>query len=154
MLCNIADNRYFDLAEKRGRRTGMMLIDKIAWIRLQDGKILSTRSRGKDVYYIPGGKREPGETDVQTLVREIREELDVAIAASSATHAGTFEAQAHGHAAGIAVRMTCYTADYQGALTPSSEVDELIWLTYADRARVSPVDQLIFDHLHQNGELI
>lgn len=116
----------------------MTLIDKIAWIRVEDGKILSTRSRGKDVYYLPGGKREPGETDVQTLVREIREELDVAIAPGSVTHAGTFQAQAHGHAAGIAVRMTCYTADYQGTLAPSSEIDELIWLTYADRDKVSP----------------
>lgn len=131
----------------------MSLIDKIAWIRLEEGKILSTRSRGKDVYYIPGGKRELGETDVQTLVREIREELDVAIAPNSARHAGTFEAQAHGHATGVAVRMTCYTADYQGTLTPSSEVDELIWLTYADRDRVSPVDRLIFDHLRENGQL-
>lgn len=131
----------------------MTLIDKIAWIRLEDGRILSTRSRGKDVYYIPGGKREPGETDVQTLGREIREELDVAIAPGSATHVGTFEAQAHGHAVGTAVRMTCYTADYQGTLTPSSEIDELIWLTYADRDRVSPVDQLIFDHLHRNDLL-
>jgi 8-oxo-dGTP diphosphatase len=131
----------------------MTPIDKIAWIRLENGKILSTRSRGKDVYYIPGGKREPGETDIQALVREIREELDVAIAPGSATHAGTFQAQAHGHATGTDVRMTCYTADYQGTLTPSSEVDELIWLTYADRGQVSPVDQLIFDHLHHNGQL-
>lgn len=131
----------------------MTLIDKIAWIRVEDGKILGTRSRGKDVYYLPGGKREPGETDVQTLVREIREELDVAIAPGSATHAGTFQAQAHGHATGIAVRMTCYTADYQGTLAPSSEIDELTWLTYADRDKVSPVDQVIFDHLHENGEL-
>jgi 8-oxo-dGTP diphosphatase len=128
-------------------------VDKIAWIRLEDGKILSTRSRGKDVYYIPGGKREPGETDLQTLVREIREELDVTITPDTATHAGTFQAQAHGHATGVEVRMTCYTADYQGTLTPSSEVDELIWLTYASRDRVSRVDQLIFDHLHHNGQL-
>lgn len=132
----------------------MTTIDKIAWIRLEDGKILSTRSRGKDVYYLPGGKREPGETDVQTLVREIEEELDVVIAAASATHVGTFHAQAHGHATGTTVRMTCYTADYQGTLTPSSEVEELSWLTYADRDRVSPVDQLIFDHLHQAGQLL
>lgn len=38
-----------------------MTIDKIAWIHLENGAILSSRSRGKDVYYIPGGKREPGE---------------------------------------------------------------------------------------------
>ena len=131
----------------------MTTIDKIAWIRLENGKILSTRSRGKDVYYLPGGKREPGETDIETLAREIREELAVAITPGTATHAGTFQAQAHGHAQGITVRMTCYTADYQGTLTPSSEIDELIWLTYADRARVSPVDQLIFDHLHEAGQL-
>jgi 8-oxo-dGTP diphosphatase len=129
------------------------LIDKIAWIRLDDGKILSTRSRGKDVYYIPGGKREPGETDVQTLVREIREELDVAIAPDTATPVGTFQAQVHSHPAGTEVRMTCYAADYQGTLTPSNEIDELIWLTYADRGRVSPVDQVIFDHLHRSGQL-
>ncbi|GAA2793902.1 NUDIX hydrolase [Nonomuraea dietziae] len=54
-------------------------IDKIAWIHVADGKILSTRSRGKDVYYIPGGKREPGETDLDTLTREIDEELAITI---------------------------------------------------------------------------
>jgi 8-oxo-dGTP pyrophosphatase MutT (NUDIX family) len=131
----------------------MTLIDKVAWIRLADGKILSTRSRGKDVYYLPGGKREPGETDVQTLVREVREELEVAIAPDSAAHVGTFEAQAHGHATGITVRMTCYAADYSGTLAASSEIAELAWLGYADRDRVSPVDQIIFDHLHGRGQL-
>jgi len=101
----------------------MTPIDKIAWIRLEHGKVLSTRSRGKEVYYIPGGEREPGETDVQALVREIREEPDVAITPESA-HVGTFEAQADGHATGLEVRMTCYTADYAGTRTASSEVDE------------------------------
>lgn len=59
-------------------------IDKIAWIHFDDGKILSTRSRGKDVYYLPGGKREPGEPDVDTLVREIDEEPAVKIDSGSA----------------------------------------------------------------------
>ncbi|GAB2924009.1 NUDIX hydrolase [Streptomyces mayteni] len=128
-------------------------IDKIAWLRLEDGKILSTRSRGKDAYYFPGGKREPGESDVDTLVREIAEELTVAIRPETAVHAGTFEAQAHGKAGGITVRMACYTADYQGTLEASAEIEELAWLGYADRDRVSLVDQLIFDHLHQAGQL-
>lgn len=128
-------------------------IDKIAWIHLDDGRILSTRSRGKDVYYLPGGKRESGETDVDTLVREVGEELDVAILPATARHLGTFEAQAHGHAGGVTVRMTCYTADHRGTPAASSEIEEVTWLTYGDRDRVSPVDQLIFDHLHEAGRL-
>ncbi|QKW38809.1 NUDIX domain-containing protein [Actinomadura sp. NAK00032] len=128
-------------------------IDKIAWIHLDSGKILSTRSQGKDVYYIPGGKREEGETDLDTLIREIDEELAIAIVPDTATHVGTFRAQAHGHAAGVTVQMTCYTADHRGEPTPSSEIAELVWLTYADRDQVSPVDQVIFDHLHQAGQL-
>jgi 8-oxo-dGTP diphosphatase len=128
-------------------------IDKIAWLRLEAGKILSTRSRGKDVYYLPGGKREPGESDVETLVRETGEELTVAVDPESAVHAGTFEAQAHGHASGVTVRMTCYTADYEGTIAPASEIEEVVWLSYADRDRVSPVDQIIFDDLHRSGRL-
>ncbi|SDJ88621.1 ADP-ribose pyrophosphatase YjhB, NUDIX family [Actinopolyspora mzabensis] len=129
------------------------MIDKIAWIRLENGRILSTRSHGKSVYYIPGGKRESGESDTDTLVREIREELAVAITAASTTHVGTFQAQADGHPDGTTVRMTCYAADYEGTLTPSSEIAEVIWLAYQDREHVSPVDQLIFDHLYEQALL-
>ncbi|MGW0200305.1 NUDIX hydrolase [Nonomuraea sp. NPDC003201] len=129
------------------------MIDKIAWIHLADGKILSTRSRGKTVYYLPGGKREPGESDLDTLVREIDEELSVAIVPSTAVHLGTYQAQADSHAEGVIVKMTCYTADHEGTPTPSSEIEEVVWLTYADRDRVAPVDQIIFDDLHQDGRL-
>ncbi|WP_245736421.1 NUDIX hydrolase [Micromonospora pattaloongensis] len=122
-------------------------------MRLENGAILSSRSRGKDVYYLPGGKREAGESDIQTLTREIREELGVMIAADTVEHAGTFEAQAHGHPDGTLVRMTCYTADYRGTLRPDNEIEEIVWLTYADRHRVSPVDQVIFDHLHRTARL-
>ncbi|MEV4626830.1 NUDIX domain-containing protein [Micromonospora sp. NPDC049523] len=131
----------------------MTVIDKIAWIRIENSAILSTRSHGKDVYYLPGGKREPGETDLATLVREIDEELRVAIAPESVTPVGTFEAQAHGHSEGITVRMTCYAADYSGVLTASNEIAEVAWLGYADRHRVSAVDQIIFDRLHESGQL-
>lgn len=129
------------------------MIDKIAWIHLDGGRILSTRSRGKDVYYLPGGKREPGETDLDTLAREIDEELAVTILPATAAHLGTFQARAHGHADGVTVRMTCYTAEHRGTPTPDSEIEEVTWLTYADRHRVSPVDQVIFDHLHRAGRL-
>ena len=131
-----------------------MTIDKIAWLHLSpDGKILSTRSKGKDAYYLPGGKRDPGETDLQTLVREIKEELAVTVDSTTAVHEGTFTAQAHGHPAGVEVQLTCYSAAHEGTPTPSSEIEEIRWLSYADRPLVSPVDKLIFDHLHNAGRL-
>lgn len=130
------------------------MIDKVAWLHVVDGRILSTRTRGKDTWYFPGGKREPGESDEQTLVREIREELAVAIRPGTIAPAGVFEAQAHGRAAGVVVRMSCYTAEYTGTLTASSEIEELAWLTYADRPRVSPVDRIIFDHLRAAARLL
>ncbi|RSD13231.1 NUDIX hydrolase [Amycolatopsis eburnea] len=129
------------------------MIDKVAWLHVVDGRVLAARSRGKDKFYLPGGKREPGESDTETLVREIREELDVEITPSTITPAGTFEGQAHGKAAGTLVRTTAYTAEYTGTLKASSEIEEIAWLTHADRPRVSLVAQLIFDHLHDTGRL-
>ena len=122
-------------------------IDKIAWLHLRDGRILSTRSRGKDRYYLPGGKREAAETDAQTLLREIKEELTVDLDPASLQYAGTFEAPAHGHPAAVLVRMACYHAAYIGTLQPAAEIAEVVWLTYRHRDQVSAVDQLIFDWL-------
>jgi len=130
-----------------------MLIDKIAWIEIENGKILSTRSKGKSKYYIPGGKREVGETDQETLIREIREELSVKIEPSSIQAVGVFQAQADGHKEGVEVKMTCYKADYLGKLEVSHEIEEIRWLNYKDQDIISPVDKDIFKFLYDLGEL-
>ncbi|MEV0006818.1 NUDIX domain-containing protein [Streptomyces sp. NPDC047973] len=130
-----------------------MLIDTVAWVRVVDGRILCARPRGMDVFYIPGGKREGAEKDVETLVREIEEELTVALDPGTARHVGTYEAGGPGLPDGAVVRMACYTASYEGELAPSSEIEEMSWFSYADRDRVPPVDQLLFDDLRDAGEL-
>jgi 8-oxo-dGTP diphosphatase len=134
---------------------GMMsvLIDTVAWVRVENGRILCARPRGKDVFYIPGGKREGRETDLQTLLREVEEELTVAILPATVSHMGTYEAQAHGHPDGVVVRMSCYAGEYRGTLAASSEIEEMAWFSYADRPLVPPVDQLLFDDLRASGAL-
>ena len=131
----------------------MKLIDKIALLYIVDGKILSTRSKGKDAYYLPGGKREGNESDLETLVREIKEELSVDLLTETAKLYGIFEAQAHGKAEGILVKMTCYTAEFSGNLMPASEIEEMKWLATEDMDKISPVDQLIFADLKEKGLL-
>ncbi len=130
----------------------MKEIDKIAFLYLKDGKILSTLSKGKDTYYIPGGKREGNETDEETLVRECKEELTIDINKDTIKYYGTFEAQAHGKAEGILVKMTCYMADFDGELKADSEIQEIKWLDYSNLdVKISPVDTLIFKDLYDKG---
>jgi len=71
-------------------------IDKVAFIEIRDRKILTARSKGKDKFYIPGGKREDNEGDLTTLEREVKEELSVDIRRDTAKSIGVFRAQAHG----------------------------------------------------------
>lgn len=128
----------------------LAFIDTVAWVRLEAGRILCARPRGKDVFYIPGGKREGTESDLQTLLREVTEELTVALAPRTVRHVGTYEAV---HADGLVVRMSCYAGEYTGTLAASGEIAELAWYRYADRALVPPVDRLLFDDLKAAGEL-
>ena len=127
------------------------IIDKIAWIYTKDGKILSTLSRGKSVFYIPGGKREENETDEQTLVREIKEELDVDIVLDTVKYLGVYEAQSDGAEEGIKVKMTSYIGDYVGELKASSEIERFEWLSMSDINKVSAVDKIIYLDLFSRG---
>lgn len=129
------------------------MIDKLAWIAMQDKQILSTKSYGKEKYYIPGGKREPGETDAAALCREIKEELSIELCVETLQLVGTFKAQADGHPNGTLVQMTCYTAGYTGTLKAAVQIAEIKWLTFSDKDMISEVDKIIFDFLHAEGLL-
>lgn len=131
----------------------MKEIDKIALIVLENGKILSTKSKGKNKFYIPGGKREKNETDHQTLIREIKEELSVDILQETIKYVGTFIAQSDGDTAGINVKMTCYEANYLGVLEKNNEIEEIRWLSYKDLDLISEVDKIIFKFFKKNGKL-
>ena len=128
-------------------------IDKIAWIHLEERRLLTARNAGRDRFYLPGGKREPGESDLETLVRELDEELAVSVDPATAARVGTFEALADARTDGLVVRLTCYTATHTGELVPSREIDEIAWLTAREGDRVSAVDRLVLAHLHDAGLL-
>mmetsp|Transcript_30307 Transcript_30307/g.101297 ORF Transcript_30307/g.101297 Transcript_30307/m.101297 type:complete len:145 (-) Transcript_30307:512-946(-) len=99
-----------------------LFIDKLALVLVRDRKQLVARSRGKTAFFTPGGKREAGESDEAALRRECREELSVELIDGTIEPYGVFQAQAHGKPEGTMVRMTCFTADYDGTLTANDEV--------------------------------
>ncbi|MDO6768389.1 NUDIX domain-containing protein [Cellulophaga sp. 1_MG-2023] len=129
------------------------IIDKLAWIRIENHQILSIQAKGKTKFYIPGGKRKNGEKDKTALLRQVKENLDVAISPESIEFIGVFEAQAAGKKPGILVRLTCYSGSYSGKLKAGSEIEKYTWLNYDDKEKVSEVDKLIFDYLYHKGIL-
>ncbi|MFT3765817.1 MAG: NUDIX domain-containing protein [Minicystis sp.] len=131
----------------------MSEIDKLAWIHVRDRRLLGARSRGKSTYYLPGGKREPGESDEAALIREINEELSIDLVPGSLRYVETFKAQADGKPEGTLAKLTCYHADFRGEPTPSAEIEELRWLSHADVVRASPVTRLILGWLLANGSI-
>lgn len=148
---------YRTLCEQRappltsGNKRNLPMIDKLAWLTFKEGQLLCARSHGKDIYYIPGGKREPGESDEAALVREIEEELAVTLKPDTLAFACEFSAQADGKPQGVNVNLRCYTGDADGTPVASAEIAELRWLDSRHLAEVSPVSRLLFQWLAAQG---
>jgi len=126
-------------------------IDKLAWLHIKNEKLLVARSKGKSLFYIPGGKRELGELDNEALIREIKEEVSVNLFSDSIKYAGTFKAVADGKSENIIVKLTCYFADYQGKLKPDAEIEEIAYVSYVDKAKCSEGTVVIIEWLHEHG---
>ena len=128
-------------------------IDKLAWLCIQDGKLLMARSKNKKLFYIPGGKREPGESDEQALIREIKEEVSVNLVSSSIKYAGTFTALADSKAEKINVKLTCYFAEYQGELTPDAEIEQIDFVSYENKLLCSKASIAVMNELYRSNLL-
>ena len=100
-----------------------------------DGRCLLVRKAGSAVFMQAGGKLEAGESALDALTRELREELGVELDESTAEYLGVHRAEAaHGpntlvSAAVFAVEISAETT---AALTPHGEIDELLWIDRLD----------------------
>ncbi|CAI1557261.1 pyrimidine (deoxy)nucleoside triphosphate pyrophosphohydrolase [Serratia quinivorans] len=124
-------------------------IDKLGWVYIQDKKVLMARSYNKETFYIPGGKREIGESDRDALTREIKEELSVDLINDSIISLGEFHGQADGKPAGVMVKIHCFSADFSGEIKANAEIEEISWLTHADCYRCSEVAVKVLNELKE-----
>jgi 8-oxo-dGTP diphosphatase len=132
----------------------MMIIDKLAWIHRINNKLLLVRSHNKSHFYLPGGKRDLGESDHQALMREISEELSVDLIQSTIEPIGVFLGPADGKNDGTQVQLTCFSAHYKGELNPSSEIAELGWFSYDAMEKVSEAAKQVMHALKNDLGLL
>lgn len=127
-------------------------MEKVAWVLIREGRLLVARNRDRDLFYLPGGRPEPGESHADTLVREAMEELSVWIVPSTMRLVAEVTAPRDG--APGRVRMTCYNAEHLGHLVPAGETVEVGWFTVADYARVTVAEQQVMEGLVADGLMV
>nr|WP_245670380.1 NUDIX domain-containing protein [Corynebacterium crudilactis] len=75
-------------------------------------EVLSVRKAGTSAFMLPGGKLELGELPQAAAIREVAEELHIALEPASLSHLGRFQAQA-ANEAGRDVDCDVFIADIQ-----------------------------------------
>lgn len=104
-------------------------IHKAAGVIIIDRKLLVVRSKGKEHFFAPGGKLDPGETSRQALERELTEELSIVIDSSACESLGDFWMPATDKPE-LMLRMDVFMVEqWEGELTPSAEIVELGWVS-------------------------
>jgi putative acetyltransferase len=122
-------------------------LTSVGWLHVRDGRLLAVRTRGRDRFYLPGGKPEPGETDEEALVREVREELGLELA--NVHPAFTVDAPAHGLVEETRLTMRCFHGTAVGEARPGREIEEIAWLRIPVDPRAAPAVHTVLARLNR-----
>jgi 8-oxo-dGTP diphosphatase len=114
------------------------------------GLLLVSKRAAPDVFYLPGGKPEPGEAPLACLQRELAEELGVGIGAAEPFA----EVQAPAALEGVDMWMTVFLTRLAGAPTPAAEIAALRWWPAERRLLLAPaVRDCVIPRLQLAGRL-
>jgi DNA polymerase III epsilon subunit-like protein/8-oxo-dGTP pyrophosphatase MutT (NUDIX family) len=92
-----------------------------------DGRCLLVRKVGTSAFMQAGGTLEPGESAVDALARELREELDLELDESTAEYLGVFRAEAANEPHTV-VSAAVFAVEASAQIEAHGEIEELLWI--------------------------
>jgi len=116
-------------------------IHKIGAAIIENNKVLVVKEVGWKKYGVPGGTIKPNETDIDCLVREIKEELNVNVRIDSLEYLDTFEDVASNEPNTI-VQIKLYKTEVERDPIKTSEIEDMFWFGKNDDwDKLGPIDK-------------
>jgi len=119
------------------------------WVWIQDRRLLVVRPHNVDVWFLPGGVPESGESLAEAAAREVDEETGVTIDAGRLRELIRVTASAWGRPG--RVNLVCFVGDPEPVQqpVPLGEIAEIGWIASDGRRYCAPAIQILVDHLKQ-----
>lgn len=111
------------VVREQGYGKGVMLRVAAAVVIEDDRVLLVSKAAAPDVFYLPGGKPEPGESAEECVRRELREELGVQLA-SLAFHETV---RAPAALEGVPMTMEVFRVELIGQPAAGAEIAAIAW---------------------------
>ncbi len=102
------------------------------------------RKRGTSKFMQPGGKPEIGESALQTVIREIHEELGLLFTPEKLTFDGEWVGPA-ANEEDTSIHASLFSARFDGQLTPLAELEEVLWIAPEDALLRKDIAPLLRD---------
>ena len=126
-------------------------------IVVRGNKLLLAYSKNKKAWYLPGGKIDDGESSLDTLQREIFEELTIKLDSERLKYYCHITAPAYGELPHIIMEQDCFLYELNEKIEPKNEIDEVKFFDsemYQSEPAQVPGVLKVFDKLTKDKVLL